>query len=289
MLKASKKYLQYFDKNVVTHPKMLDSVKNNLKRLQEDNPDHEVVGQLTVVSESEVESPVAQSEVAVESPVESPVAHSEVAVESPVAQSEVADKMLVVDESPIVSDYRVVAYGDDDKVAYREFHPFVFHTHPMGEFFSKEPPSGEDFLQALSWGYPDFNEKLESSTWELVIAPEGFYWYRASKGLKMLYCDLQTSNSLEEQHCLTKYIHLYINIAVVSLKNDIIQLDMFLKIIKTINGPWMSNFLQSNNELLQYLSKEFPLHSIEKLTDSEFSKYFHPGFDLIFEEYTCSR
>lgn len=278
-----------------TPPKIIDSVKLLLKHLQEDNPFHEVVGQLTVICEKKECCKTTSTDESIACCESNPTGDSTPPGESKLCvttftsdsppQGESTPCATTCGESQIVSDYKVVAFGDDDKVAYRTFHPYVFHTHPLGEIFTKEPPSGEDFLQALSWGYPDINDKMESSTWELVVTSEGFYWYRASIALKTFYFSLQASNSLEEQHCLAKYMLLYLNISVVLLKNDIIPLDLFLKIVRTINGPWMSHFLQSNEELLRYLGNEFPLHSIGKLIDSGLSRYVHSGFDITFEEW----
>jgi hypothetical protein len=176
-----------------------------------------------------------------------------------------------------------VAKGDDEKVAYREFNPFPFHTHPLSALRMAEPPSGEDLVQSLSWGYPDFNEKKVHCTWECVVAAEGLWWYRGTPGLLAIYFDLQDVDE-EKQNYLAKQTIRYCNVICAMLKNNMMTLVDFFRRNEMMDFAWMSEILEKNNSFLQYIQKQFPLESMTKLQTLKYSD-FHaiPGFEIIFE------
>lgn len=168
-----------------------------------------------------------------------------------------------------------VAHGDDDQVAYREWRPYVFHTHPSGN--QPEPPSGEDFMQALTWGFPDFNREKKHSTLELVVSHEGFWWYCASERLLALYYDLQ-DNDEEEQNRVSKKMLRYLTAVTTMFKNGLISVEKLIDLVNTFQFDWLAEVLRNNDGVLQYLCSEFPLESMNKLTIIDCTEM--PGFFL---------
>lgn len=168
-----------------------------------------------------------------------------------------------------------VAHGDDDRVAYREWRPYVFHTHPSGN--QPEPPSGEDFMQALTWGFPDFNGEKKHSTLELVVSHEGFWWYCASERLLALYYDLQ-DNDEEEQNRVSKKMLRYLTAVTTLFKNRLISVEKLIDLVNTFQFYWLAEVLRNNDGVLQYLCSEFPLESMSKLCIVDCTEM--PGFFL---------
>jgi hypothetical protein len=168
-----------------------------------------------------------------------------------------------------------VAHGDDDQVAYRELRPYVFHTHPSGN--QPEPPSGEDFMQALTWGFPDFNREKKHSTLELVVSHEGFWWYFASERLLALYYDLQ-DNDQEEQNRVSKKMLRYLTAVTTLFKNGLISAEKLIDLVNTLQFYWLAEVLRNNDGVLQYLCSEFPLESMNKLSIVDCTEM--PGFFL---------
>ena len=176
-----------------------------------------------------------------------------------------------------------VARGDDEKVAYREFQEYPFHTHPLSTLKMSEPPSGEDLLQSLSWGYPDFKEKKRGCTWECVVASEGLWWYRPTVGLKQFYFDLQETDE-EQQNYIAKQVVRYMNAVGTLFKNRLIDLREFLSRSHMIDFAWMQELLMKNPVFLTYLNKYFQLASMIKLKVNKYPDVrYIPGFEIIFE------
>lgn len=170
--------------------------------------------------------------------------------------------------------FTVVSYGDDDKVAFRDFHPYMFHTHPSDpNLLVEEPPSGEDFMQALTWGYPAYNAEQRSSTREVVCSAEGLWHYAASPALRETYFALEE----HAQSNLAKALCRYLNVLVTCYKNKLIGYGCLTQNVETIDFSWMAGLLQKNPELLAYVEEEFPLSSMGKLTRE---KNNCPGFFL---------
>jgi len=182
-----------------------------------------------------------------------------------------------------ISEINEVARGDDEKVAYRDFQEYPFHTHPLSTLKMTEPPSGEDLLQSLSWGYPDFNEKKRGCIWECVVASEGLWWYRPTIGLKQFYFDLQEIDE-EQQNYLAKQTVRYMNAVGTLFKNRLIDLRDFLSRSHMIDFAWMQELLMKNPVFLTYLDKYFQLASMKKLKVNKYPDVrYIPGFEIIFE------
>ena len=199
-------------------------------------------------------------------------------------KQEVVGYFTVSDSEPIeVADVHEVARGDDETVAYREFKPYAFHTHPLSSLRMSEPPSGEDLMQALSWGYPDFNEEKRSCTWECVVASEGLWWYRATDGLRKDYFDLQDVDE-EKQNYLAKQIVRYINVLGTLLKNKRIALREFIERQQLVDFYWMQQLIVDNPVFLEYLEKQFPLATMSKLAEIKYKDLrVSPGFYVLLE------
>ena len=193
-----------------------------------------------------------------------------------------------VDESAdateaVIVDVKEVARGDDETVAYREFNPYVFHTHPLSALRMAEPPSGEDLMQALSWGYPDFNEKKRSCTWECVVASEGLWWYSGTGELRDYYFELQDRDE-EMQNYLAKQIVRYANVLGTMLKNRRLTLAEFIKRLEVIDFYWMQKLIQDNESFLRDLEKQFPLAAMAKLTEAKYAEMRNvAGFRIYLE------
>jgi len=212
-----------------------DSIKN-LRDLQRENPEREVVGYLEVEEENGI---------------------------------------------ALVKTTTVVAHGDDDKVAYREHRPYVFHTHPPNFHGHWEPPSGEDYLQSLSWGYPDYNADKKFSRAELVVSTEGFWWYTSRPELREFYYSLQDSD--EQRQCdFKKATMRYLTAVVVCFQNKLISLEKMTCLVEILQFSWLAKLLRQNGGLLEYLKTEFPLESMHKLCEVELPDV--AGFFLVFLE-----
>jgi len=178
-----------------------------------------------------------------------------------------------------VNEAIVVAYGDDDKVAYREHRPYVFHTHPVNRLGHHEPPSGEDLLQALSWGYPDYNAEKKHSELELVVASEGLWWYTSRPELRQYFYGLQDAD--EQRQCdFLKLTQRYLVAVVACYQNGLIALERFISALETLQFSWMAEVCRKNPGLLSYLRQEFPLEAMNKICTAEWPDC--PGFFVVF-------
>ena len=184
-------------------------------------------------------------------------------------------------DTNLVTDAHVVAFGDDDKVVFREFRPFPFHTHPSDTLAMEEPPSGEDFLQSLTWGYPEFNETKKYSEAELVVSSEGFWWYAPSPELRHMYYALQDTAE-HEQSLLAKRMCRYLNALSALFKNNLISREKFMDLVTTLQFSWLSTVLNNNPGFLKYLQQEFPLDSMSKLATTSSYDLQMPGFFIRF-------
>ena len=184
------------------------------------------------------------------------------------------------DAGVLVTEYSVVAFGDDDRVAFREFREYPFHTHPVNLHGMPEPPSGEDFMQCLSWGYPEFNPDMKSSAGEVVVSSEGLWHYRASEALVRLYFDLQRTDE-QQQNLLAKTMCRYLTAVTTIYKNSMISLEKLFDLTGTLQFGWLETVLQKNPSFLKYLTAEFPLESLHKLAEGAGFEDT-PGFHLCF-------
>lgn len=186
------------------------------------------------------------------------------------------------DTGVLATEYSVVAFGDDDRVAFREYREYPFHTHPVNLHGMPEPPSGEDFMQCLSWGYPEFNPDMKSSAGEVVVSSEGFWHYRATEALVHRFFDLQKTDE-QQQNQLAKAMGRYLTAVTTIYKNSMISLEKLIDLAGTLQFGWLQTVLQKNPSLLEYLTAEFPLESLHKLAD-ETGFEDTPGFHLCFTD-----
>lgn len=157
-----------------------------------------------------------------------------------------------------------VARGDDDKVAFRDHHPLIWHTHPTPTVGSTEPPSAPDLMQILSWGYPDYNPQKWTHAWGLVVASDGFWWYRATKALKTLFFEMQDRDE-ELQNLFAKRTQRYCAAVLTLFKNELVPYETLVHRLRTIDFGWLTGVLQRRPDLVAYLHDEFPLESMHKL------------------------
>jgi hypothetical protein len=187
-----------------------------------------------------------------------------------------------VDSDRAVLELHEVARGDDEKVAFRDFQKFPFHTHPLGALCMPEPPSGEDLLQALSWGYPDYNAEKRHTQCECIVASEGLWWYSASDSLRDLFFGLQDTDE-EKLAYFSKQLVRYLNVMVACFKNKILAFQDFLVHLRTVDFNWMAALFDKNPGLVSYLEGQFPLGCVAKLRHIKFPALsVCEGFNILF-------
>jgi hypothetical protein len=182
-------------------------------------------------------------------------------------------------EIPNFNEIIRVATGDDDRVAFRTFRTHMWHTHPTPDVGTCEPPSGEDLMQSMSWGYPDHNPEKKRATWELVVASEGLWWYRASPALQSIYFELQDRDE-EVLNSLSKHLRRYADALVVLAKNNLITTAILITKLGQVDFKWLANLLTMRPDLLAYLRDEFPLDSMHKLINASPPSYVECSTDI---------
>lgn len=189
------------------------------------------------------------------------------------------DSSSPAEEEPNFAEIIRVATGDDDRVAFRTFRSFMWHTHPEPEVGVCEPPSGEDLMQCMSWGWPDHNPEKKSASWELVVATEGLWWYRASPALRDLYFNLQDEDE-EVLNTFSKQLRRYADALVVLAKNGLISHVILAAKLALVDFPWLAGLLTKRPDLVEYLRSEFPLDSMHKLASSSPASYLEEARHL---------